>query len=68
MDNDLLTHIHVETLCNVKTKTVAFFLFFFFFFFFWMFTSRSGYLQNGEKRQINPCLHRKNKDDRPGLV
>ena len=33
-----------------------------------VFTSRSGYLQNGEKRQINPCLHRKNKDDRPDLI
>ena len=27
-----------------------------------------GYLQNGEKRQINPCFHRKNEDERPGLI
>ena len=62
MDNDFLVHIHVETPCNVKTETVALV------FNTLMFTSRSGYLQNGEKRQINLCLPRKNEDARPDLL
>ena len=43
MGNDLLTH-NVETSCNVKTKNggVNFNTL--------MFTSRSGYLQNGKKK------------------
>ena len=32
-----------------------------------MFTARHVYLQNGEKGQINSCLHCKNEDDRPNV-